>query len=229
MIIRRARAVGAEFLGTAAIAAAVIGSGRMASGLTRDTAVALLVNQIATLLVLGLAIWTLMPISGAHFNPVVSVIMRVRGSIDSANAVLYVTAQALGAIGGVALANVMYEASALSLSHTSRGGHGQLVGEVVATAGLVCTILVAVDRAASNLLPVLVPAWIGSALFFTSSTAFANPAITIGRVFSDSFAGIAASSVAPFIAAQAAGAFLGVAIAKIFTSHQEEVHVVSQR
>jgi glycerol uptake facilitator-like aquaporin len=171
--------------GTAAIAAAVIGSGELPSGLTSDLAVAPPVNQMSTVLMLGLVIWLFMPISGAHFNPVVSLIMRFRGSLGSSETLLYVLAQTIGAVG-VALANLMFAAPVISMSHTSRASFGRLVGEILATAGAVFThSALAVDRSNAHLIPVLVPTWIGTALFFTSSTAFANPAVTLGRAFSD--------------------------------------------
>lgn len=225
----RVRVYLAEWLGTAAITTAVIGSGRMAGGLTRDIALSLLLNHISTILVLGLSIWAFAPISGAHFNPAVTLVMAVKGYINRGQATMFVVAQVLGALCGAVVANLMYQTPVVSISHTTRGGFGQILGEVVATAGLLFVILVAIQRSAQHLLPLLVPAWIGTALLFTSSTAFANPAITVGRVFSDSFAGIAPQSLIPFLIAQFGGAALGIGMSRIFTKLREDLHVVEQR
>ena len=227
---RPGRALSAEFAGTAVLTAVVVGSGLMAANLTHDTAVALLLNAVSTVSALGLLIWALGPISGAHFNPAVSLVMCIRGSLSTAAAAGYIVAQCAGAVAGASLANLMYEQPALSISGTARGGLGQLLGEFVATAGLLAVICMALDRGAASQVPVLVPAWIASACLFTSSTALANPAVTLGRVFSDSFAGIAPASVGGFATAQAVGALVGVALARVAVSQtKEESHVISQR
>lgn len=212
----------AEFVGTGLLTAVVVGSGRMGAGLTDDRAVALLLNAVATVAALGLLIWTFAPISGAHFNPAVTVIMRLRGGASTAATWGYVIVQASGAIAGAVLANVLYDQSAMSISRTDRGGLGQLIAEIVATAGLVAIICTSVERGQQRLLPVLVPAWITSAYLFTSSTSFANPAVTLGRVFSDSFAGISPASVAPFVCAQVVGAMLGWVVARSMSKPRKE-------
>lgn len=210
------RRILSEFLGTGLLVAVVVGSGIAASRLSPDdVGLQLLENSIATALGLGVLIAVLAPISGAHFNPVVTLALLAlapRGHRDAVPSVAYVVAQIAGAIGGAVLANAMFGVPT-AIATTERAWPGALLGEVVATAGLVLVIvlLVAADRAA--LVPLAVAAWIGSAYWFTSSTSFANPAVTIGRVFSDTFAGVAPASVAPFIAAQLLGAALGVAIA----------------
>lgn len=210
----RGRRVATEFVGSCLLTGTVIGSGIMATGLTRDSALALLLNDIATVLVLILLIWALGPISGAHFNPIVTLVLRRRSNLDASTVAGYAAAQIVGAVAGAALANVMYGKAAISISGTERGGAGQWVAEVVATAGLIAIICIALDRSLSRLIPLLVPAWIGAAYLFTSSTSFANPAVTIGRIFSDSFAGISPASVLPFVLTQAAGGALGWIISR---------------
>jgi len=210
------RRIAAEFLGTMILVAAVVGSGIMATLLTDDVGVQLLMNMLATVMVLGLLIWTLGPISGAHFNPAVTGVALVRHEIRPAEGAAYIPAQVLGAIVGAILANVMFDLPAIETSTHQRGGTGVLLGEVVATAGLLWIIGALTRTGNGRLGPVLVPAWIGAAYFFTSSTSFANPAVTIGRVFTDTFAGIAPSSVLPFIAAQLLGAAIGAAQTELF-------------
>ena len=206
-----ARRVLAEYLGTMILVAAVVGSGIMATNLTDDVGVQLLMNMLATVLVLGLLIWTLGPISGAHFNPAVTGVALARREIPAREGAAYVPAQIGGAITGAILANLMFDLPAVSISTHHRGGTGVLLGEVVATGGLLWIIGALTRTGNGRLGPVLVPAWIGSAYFFTSSTSFANPAVTIGRMFTDTFAGIAPASVLPFIAAQLVGAAIGAA------------------
>ena len=210
------RRVAAEFLGTMILVAAVVGSGIMATTLTTDVGVQLLMNMLATVLVLGLLIWTLGPISGAHFNPAVTGVALVRGEIPGREGAAYVPAQILGAITGAMLANLMFDLPAVELSTTVRSGSNLLLGEVVATAGLLWIIGALTRTGNGRLGPALVPAWIGAAYFFTSSTSFANPAVTIGRAFTDTFAGIAPASVLPFIAAQLVGAAIGAVQTELF-------------
>jgi glycerol uptake facilitator-like aquaporin len=205
-----ARRVVAEFLGTMILVTAVVGSGIMATALTDDVGVQLLMNMLATVMVLGLLIWTLGPISGAHFNPAVTGVALVRREIPGREGAAYIPAQVLGAVTGAMLANLMFAMPAVELSTNERAGANLLLGEVVATAGLLWII------GNGRLGPVLVPAWIGSAYFFTSSTSFANPAVTIGRAFTDTFAGIAPASVLPFILAQLVGAAIGAAQTELF-------------
>jgi glycerol uptake facilitator-like aquaporin len=210
------RRVAAEYLGTMILVAAVVGSGIMATTLTDDVGVQLLMNMLATVLVLGLLIWTLGPISGAHFNPAVTGVALVRREIPGREAAGYLPAQAGGAITGAVLANLMFDLPAVELSTTVRAGSNLLLGEVVATAGLLWIIGALTRTGNGRLGPALVPAWIGAAYFFTSSTSFANPAVTIGRAFTDTFAGIAPASVAAFVAAQLVGAAIGAAQTELF-------------
>ena len=211
-----ARRVLAEALGSMILVAAVVGSGIQATTLTDDVGVQLLINMLATVLVLGLLIWTLGPISGAHFNPAVTAVALVRREIPAREGAAYLPAQIGGAITGAILANLMFGLPAVQASTTERAGGNLLLGEVVATAGLLWIIGALTRTGNGRLGPALVPAWIGAAYFFTSSTSFANPAVTIGRAFTDTFAGIAPASVAPFIAAQLVGAAIGAAQTELF-------------
>lgn len=196
------RAALAEAAGTATLVMSVVGSGIMAQQLTDDVALQLLVNAVATVLVLGTLIVVLLPVSGAHLNPVVSGVLLVRGAVSPGRCAAYVVAQLAGAVVGTVAAHAMYERSAVSTFAGDRGGAGQWLGEVVATAGLVLVVLLADRRA----LPLAVPAWIGAAYFVTSSTSFANPAVTVGRALTDSFSGIAWADVPWFVVAQVVGA-----------------------
>ena len=204
----------AEFAGTALLVCVVVGSGIMGSNLSHDSGVALLINAFSTIFALALLILVLGPVSGAHFNPVVSLVQLFSRNQKPREAFLYIAAQTAGAISGAIVANVMFDLSAVQVSGHARVSLGTLVGEVLATAGLIALIGILSNRDQGKLIPVAVAAWIGSAYFFTSSTSFANPAVTIGRVFSDTFAGIAPASVLPYIAAQLLGAALGVLIVK---------------
>ena len=204
----------AEFVGTALLVCIVVGSGIMGTNLSSDMAVALLVNTASTVFGLALLILVLGPISGAHFNPAVTLVMLAKKSIALGQAALYSVAQVLGAIAGAILANVMFDQAAIQFSDQARITAGTFVGEVIATAGLIVVILVFVSRKNDNHVAIAVAAWIGSAYFFTSSTSFANPAVTVGRIFSDTFAGIDPASVAPFVLAQLIGAGVGFFAAK---------------
>ncbi len=205
----------AEFLGTGLLVAAVVGSGIMATNLTRDLGVELLINALATVAVLGVLIWTLGPISGAHFNPAVSLVAVVRREIRPGEAAGYVIVQIAGAIAGATLANIMFSLPAWSASTHTRSSTGVWIGEIVATAGLLLVIGAITRTGHGHLGPVLVPAWIGAAYFFTASTSFANPAVTIGRAFSDTFAGISPASVPLFIVFQLIGAAIGAALTEV--------------
>ena len=199
----------AEALGTGLLLAIVIGSGIMAERLAGgNMAVALLANTLATVWGLYVLIEVFGPISGAHFNPAVSAVMALRGELAGAALGPYVGAQLLGAMLGAWLANAMFELPVLQFSHHLRGGMGQWLGEVVATAGLLLVIL----RAPPGKVSSVVAGFIGAAYWFTSSTSFANPAAVFGRMFSDSFAGIAPASAAGFVLAETAGAVLGLAL-----------------
>ncbi len=210
------RRLAAEALGTGMLVAAVVGSGIMASRLTDDAGLQLLINAVATVAALGVLIWTLAPISGAHLNPAVTAVAALRRELTPRESGAYIGAQAGGALLGVALANLMFGLTAWHAATTQRTGTGLLLGEVVATAGLLWVIGALTRTGHGHLGPVLIPAWIGSAYFFTASTSFANPAVTLGRAFSDTFAGIAPSSVPPFILAQLAGAGVGVVLTEAF-------------
>jgi len=206
----------AELLGTALLLAIVIGSGIMAERLSGgNTAIALLANTAATVGGLYILIEVFGPISGAHFNPAVSAVMTFRGDLSQIELATYVIVQLVGAMLGAWLAHAMFEVDIIQFSSKLRGGSGQWVAEVVATAGLLLVILRApVGRASS-----MVAAYIGAAYWFTSSTSFANPAAAFGRMFSDSFAGIAPTSVGGFIAAQFVGAALAVVLNQWLTEH----------
>src|SRR5512139_2162533 len=219
------RRLAAELLGTAVLVAIVVGSGIAAQRLSPDdTGLQLLENSMATAFGLTILILSLGPVSGAHFNPVVSLadwaLGRLhRGSrqvpaagLSLAEVGLYSTVQVIGAVAGAELANLMYQVPIGSLSDTDRTGWNLLLGEVVATIGLVTLIFALVRSGLGMLAAPAVGAYIGAAYWFTSSTSFANPAVTIGRVFSDSFAGIAPGSVPGFIAAQLVGGGLAVAL-----------------
>jgi len=204
----------AEYIGTATLVCVVVGSGIMGTNLSKDSGVALLINAFSTIFALALLILIIAPISGAHFNPAVTLVQVLRREMNAVEFLSFISAQIAGAISGAIIANVMFDLEAIQISTNERVSTGTLVGEVIATAGLITVIFVLVARSQDKLIPVAVAAWIGSAYFFTSSTSFANPAVTIGRVFSDTFAGINPASVLPFIIAQLIGAMLGVALVK---------------
>lgn len=204
----------AEYIGTATLVCVVVGSGIMGTNLSKDSGVALLINAFSTIFALALLILIIAPISGAHFNPAVSLVQVLRREMNAVEFLSFISAQIAGAISGAIIANVMFDLEAIQISTNERVSTGTLVGEVIATAGLITVIFVLVARSQDKLIPIAVAAWIGSAYFFTSSTSFANPAVTIGRVFSDTFAGINPASVLPFIIAQLIGAMLGVALVK---------------
>ena len=221
MTPRLRAALFAEFFGTAALLCAVIGSGIMAERLSGgNSAVALLANTVATVFALFVLSETLSGSSGAHFNPFVTVALWATGRFappERAAIPLYLAAQLLGAVAGAWLANAMFELPVLQTSAKLRGGWGQWMGEAVATAGLLFVIL----RAPAGRASMLVASFIGAAYWFASSTSFANPAAVMGRMLSDSFAGIAPSSALGFVAAQALGAALGVAIAKALATSSQ--------
>ncbi|WP_269855551.1 aquaporin [Streptomyces sp. RPT161] len=214
------RRAAAEFVGTAALVAVVVGSGIQATELSRDVGVQLLANSIATVFGLGVLIVLLGPVSGAHFNPVVSLAAWLTGrrsgdGLTVREVAAYVPAQIAGAIGGAVLANAMFAEPLVKWStHDRFAGHLWL-GEVVATAGLVLLIFGLARTGRAHAAPVAVASFIGAAYWFTSSTSFANPAVTIGRAFTDTFAGIAPGSVEPFIAAQLVGAAVGLGLVSL--------------
>jgi glycerol uptake facilitator-like aquaporin len=208
----------AEFIGTGLLVTAVVGSGIMAVRLSpHDVGLQLLENSTATALALGALILIFGPVSGAHFNPVVSAAdwllgRRTRTGLTGADLGGYVVAQVLGAIGGSILANAMFALAPVTLSHTRRLAGHLWLGEVVATAGLVLLIFALARSGRATVAPAAVGAYIGAAYWFTSSTSFANPAVTIGRAFTDTFAGIAPASVPGYLIAQLAGLAVGVGL-----------------
>ncbi len=212
----------AEFLGTAALLCAVIGSGIMAERLSGgNNGVALIANTLATVFALYVLIEILGPISGAHFNPAVTLVdtlknrhkIPVAGVSYSTIAILFIAFQLLGAIAGAWLANAMFELPVLHTSQKLRGGFGQWLAEAVATAGLIIVILRSGAAGVNAKASALVACYIGAAYWFTASTSFANPAAVMGRMLSDSFAGIAPASALGFVAAQLVGAVVGLMIA----------------
>ncbi len=203
------RRLAAEGLGTAALLAIVVGSGIMAGRLTQDVAVALLANTAATAAGLVVLITILGPVSGAHFNPAVTLVQVLRRALSARMAAGYVASQTVGAILGVWLAHLMFAEPMIQVSTRLRDGSAQALSEGVATFGLVGVIL-AGSRFRLQSVPALVGLYIAAAYWFTASTSFANPAVTVARSLSDTFAGIASSSAPAFIAAQFAGALLAL-------------------
>ena len=197
----------AECIGTALLLAVVIGSGVMAERLAGgNVAIALLANTLATVGGLYILIEVFGPVSGAHFNPAVSAVMAIRGELPRQALMPYVAVQLIGAVLGAWLAHAMFDMTLLQFSAKSRSGTGQWIAEAVATTGLLLVIL----RAPQGRAPAMVAAYIGAAYWFTASTSFANPAAVFGRMFSDSFAGIAPASAPGFVVAETVGAAIGV-------------------
>lgn len=205
-----------EFFGTAVLLIAVVGSSFMAANLTSDKALALLINAAVTAAILGIIIKTGSPISGAHFNPLVTIALLIKGSLRLQAALGYLTVQVMGGISGVIIANLMFTESAFESSSTLRSGSGQWIGEIVATAGLIYLALTSNEKSAWKLIPL----WIFAAYFFTSSTSFANPAVTIARIFTNAPAGIDSASVLGFIAAQIVGALLVLIAIRKRSAHE---------
>ncbi|GAA0933529.1 aquaglyceroporin AqpS [Kribbella koreensis] len=215
------RRVVAEAVGTGLLVTVVVGSGIAASSLSPgDVGLQLLENSFATALGLGVLILMLGPVSGAHFNPVVSAVdwwlgRRTGAGLTSRELTAYVPAQIVGAIAGAVLANLMYAKAAVSWSTTDRSTGHLWLGEIVATAGLIVLIFALGWSGRAAVAPAAVGAYIGAAYWFTSSTSFANPAVSIGRAFSDTFAGIAPGSLVGFVVAQLFGAVVGVGLLAI--------------
>jgi len=213
-----ARRLLAEFTGTGLLVAVVVGSGIMAARLSPgQLGLELLENTLATVAGLAVLIVVLAPVSGAHFNPVVSAAdwalgRRSGAGLPGREAIAYMAAQTAGAAGGAVLANLMFALPAVSVSRTARSAPALWIGEVVATAGLVLVIFALARSGRGALAPAAVAGWIGAAYWATSSSSFANPAVTIGRALSDTFAGIAPGSVPGFVVAQLAGGGLGLAL-----------------
>jgi glycerol uptake facilitator-like aquaporin len=206
----------AEFLGSAFLAAVVIGSGIAAANLSPDdTGLQLFENAAATAAGLFTIILMFGPVSGGHFNPVVSLVDASFGGLGWREAFAYIPAQIAGCVAGAITANAMFALAAISISTKHRASEAHLFAEVVATLGLLLVIFSLARTRRSSMVPAAVGAYIGSAYFFTSSTSFANPAITVGRIFSDTFAGIAPASAPAFVAAQLAGGALAIAVIRV--------------
>ena len=220
----QARRLAAEFVGTALLLVAVVGSGIAASRLSPgDTGLQLLENAAATAAALVAIILAVGPVSGAHLNPVVTLADRVFGALTTAQAAGYVAAQLGGAVAGVVVANLMFELPAVHLAATVRSSPGLWLAEVVATFGLLLVVFGVVRSERAAVAPFAVGAYIGGAYFFTASTSFANPAVTAARMLSDTFAGIAPASAPAFVAAQVAGALLAVVVVRFLYPSVAEV------
>jgi glycerol uptake facilitator-like aquaporin len=206
----------AEFLGSAFLAAVVIGSGIAAEQLSPgDTGLQLFENAAATAAGLFAIILMFAPVSGGHFNPVVSLVDAAFGGLSRRDAAAYIPAQVLGCIAGAIVANGMFALAAISISDKHRASEAHLLAEVVATLGLLLVIFSLARTRRGSVAPAGVGAYIGAAYFFTSSTSFANPAISVGRMFSDTFAGIAPSSVPAFVVAQLVGGAVAIGALRI--------------
>ena len=216
------KAYSMEFLGTMILSISVVGSGHMAALLAPDEGTKLLINALASAIGLAVVIRIGMKVSGSHFNPVVTLVMLYLKRVDLKSAAFYITSQITGAIIGVGIANFIYEQSFFELSQIKRNSANLFVSEVLATAVLLWIILRFPRR--DDLVALYVPLWIFGAILLTSSTSFANPAITIGRTLTNSFTGIAPASVILFIAAQVVGAILGMLVARILTNSSKDNH-----
>lgn len=206
------RRLAAEALGTTMLVATVVGSGIMADRLTNDVAVSLLGNTIPTGAILAVLVTLLGPVSGAHFNPAVTMVFALKREMAAGAALAYVVAQVIGGVAGSFLAHAMFELPILQLSQTARTGQGQWIAEIVATFGLVFTILAGIRFRAESI-PWLVGLYITAAYWFTASTSFANPAVAIARALSNTFAGIRPLDVPAFVVAEIIGALLATAVA----------------
>ena len=214
--MKLARRLAAEFLGTALLIISVVGSGIMATNLTQDVAVQLLANAGATVGALIALILMFGPISGAHFNPVVTVASCWFDGRSWRDVAPYAVVQTIGGIVGAAIANLMFGLEVLGRSTKVREGGGIWLGEVVATVGLLLVIFLISRGPRADSVPVAVGVWIGGAYWFTSSTSLANPAVTIARSFSDSFAGIAPDSVPMFVVMQIIGLAVAISFLSVF-------------
>jgi glycerol uptake facilitator-like aquaporin len=214
------RRLAAEALGTGLLIVAVVGSGIAASRLSAgDVGLQLLENAAATAAALIALILMFGAVSGAHFNPVVSIVDRLLGTTTTRDTGLYVVAQVVGACLGTVVANLMFELPAVELSTKDRSSAANWLSEVVATVGLLLVIQGCVRTGRSRVVPFAVAAWIGGAYWFTASTSFANPAVTVARTLSDTFAGIAPASAPMFILMQLVGAVLAFALVRFFYPH----------
>jgi glycerol uptake facilitator-like aquaporin len=215
------RRLAAEALGTALLVATVVGSGVMAETLTKDNAVALLGNTLPTGAILVVLITILGPISGAHFNPAVSLVFALKRELPRHDAALYVAAQIIGGVAGTIAAHLMFALPLLSVSLKARTGAGQWFAEWVATFGLILTILGGIRYARASV-PWLVGLYITAAYWFTASTSFANPAVAIARSLTNTFSGIRPADAPAFIVAQLAGALCGLGLAGWLFSRRED-------
>ena len=215
-----ARRLVAEAIGTALLIIAVIGSGIMAARLSpNDVGIQLLENAFATAGALVGLIFMFGAVSGAHFNPVITLVDRLFGTISTRDALLYTAAQSIGGCAGAVVANVMFELAPINLSTHARSSGALWLSEVVATIGLLLVIHGCIRTGRASAVPFAVGAWIGGAYWFTSSTSFANPAVTVARMLSDSFAGIKPSSAPMFILMQLVGALLAFALIRFIYPH----------
>ena len=212
--MNKAKPIILELIATAVLALAIVGSGYMASELTKDSALVLFINALATAIGLAIAINLAGKISGAHLNPVVTLVMLIQKRVSNIVGIFYIIAQIFGAILGTIAANYIFGQSAFQSSTQIRNGSNLLVSEVIATAGLLWIILNNLSN--SKNIERYVPLWIFGGILFTSSTSFANPAITIGRSFTDSVTGIAPSSILGFVLAQLVGGIIGLTLTKSF-------------
>ena len=210
----------AEALGTGLLVATVVGSGIMAERLTDIPALALLANAAATAAALVVLVTILRPLSGAHFNPAVTIAAALTRDVTPKVAAGYIVAQVIGGLVGTALAHLMFDLPVVKLSQHARTGPGQWLAEIIATTGLLLVIGLAGKRQPSAI-PAVVGLYIGAAYWFTASTSFANPAVTLARAFTDTFSGIALTDVPAFIVAQLIGAALGLALARWLTPSPE--------
>lgn len=213
----------AEFVGSAFLLMAIVGSGIMAETLTVDPGVQLLENALATAGVLTALILALGSVSGAHFNPAVTLADRAFGGLSNRATGSYIGAQIAGGIVGVILANLMFDLPAITLSTTARSGSALWLAEGIATLGLLLVIFGVVKSGRPNMAAFAVGGYIAGAVFFTSSTAFANPAVTIARTLTDTFAGIQPSSAPAFVVAELLGTAAAIGIAAVLFSHLEDV------
>jgi len=219
-----ARRAVAEFIGTALLLAAIVGSGIAASRLSPNaTGLQLFENAAATAAALVAIILAIGPVSGAHINPVMTLANRAFRGIDTVTAFAYMAAQFAGAVFGSVVANLMFSLPAVSISATARSSGGLWLAEGVATFGLVLVVFGVARSGRAAVAPFAVGAYIMGAFFFTSSTSFANPAVTAARMLSDTFAGIAPSSVVPFMAAQVIGASIGLGVVRLLYPEAEQV------
>ena len=202
-----------ETIGTLLLLLIVVGSGIMGENLTENKAVVLLANSIATAFGLIVLIWTFGPYSGAHFNPVVSIVMMLLGKLTKQDMLFYVLCQLIGGVLGVIFANIIFDLDIISISNNKRLTFGIFISEIIATFGLLITILL-VDKQKTEMVAPAVGLYIGAAYWFTSSTSFSNPAVTIARTLSNTFTGIIPSDVIPFIFAQLIGTLIAYFIYK---------------